>query len=264
MSKMFEKIVVLNSTQPSALRLAPTTDWRFCASELLVPLAYTEMADAAREYPLVFLNDKPLVYALLGFEQGVNAYVADDGRWRAHYRPARLRAYPFALAPVPGQTGRFALVMDADAPQLLQPQGEPLFVGGQPGPELKARKALLEAMAQAEPATRRVVQAIRAAGLLVDRAVQVREPAPDRPALGGFQVIDERALNALPDAAFAALRQAGALPLVYAHLLSMANLRQGALAGRYPELLRTAGAANATGQRPSDMDSLLRGLRLLS
>jgi len=258
---MFKNVLPLTAEKQTTLLLAPTTDWRFSANELLVPLAYTEMADAAREYPLVFLKDKPLVYALLGFEQGTNAYVADDGRWRAHYLPARLRAYPFALAPVPEQAGRFAIVMDADAPQLQQAQGEPLFVDGRPGPVLAARKALLEAMAQAEPATRRMVQAIRAAGLLVDRAVQVREPTLERPALGGFQVIDEHKLNALPDAAFATLRKEGALPLVYAHLLSMANLRQGAIAGKYPEM--QCDGALTTPHLP-DMNGLLRGLWSLS
>ncbi len=253
---MFKHVLALNAQKPPKLRLAPTTDWRFCASELLVPLAYNEMADAAREYPLVFLKDKPVYYALLGFEQGVNAYVAEDGHWRAHYVPARLRAYPFALAPVPETADQFALVMDADAPQLQQTEGELLFMQGQPGSALKARSVLLQAMAKADPTTRRMVQAIRSAGLLVARAVQVRQPSPARPALGGFEVIDEQKLNALPDDAFAALRKAGALPLVYAHLLSMANLRQGPLAGKYPEL----SAAASQRQPAQSMDALLAGL----
>ena len=254
--KMFKRTVALIPAQHEMLQLGTSTDWRFCADELLMPLACNEMADAAREYPLVFLKDQSLFYTLLGFEQAVNAYVAEDGHWRAHYVPARLRAYPFALAPVPETADQFALVMDADAPQLQQTEGEPLFVQGQPGPALKARIALLQAMAKADPTTRRMVQAIRSAGLLVARAVQVRQPSPERPALGGFEVIDEQKLNALPDDAFAALRKAGALPLVYAHLLSMANLRQGPLAGKYPEL----SAAASQRQPAQSMDALLAGL----
>jgi len=66
--------------------------------------------------------------------------------------------------------------------------------------------------------------------------VQVRHPDVSTPSLGGFEVVDEKALNGLSPEAHLRLRDAGALPLVYAHLLSLANLRQGALAGKYPEL----------------------------
>jgi hypothetical protein len=257
---MFKKVLLLNPAEAEDRHFHSVTSWQFAANELLIPLAYFEMADAAREYPLVFLKDKPVFYALLGFEKGVNAYVADDGHWRARYIPARLRAYPIALAPVKESPGKFALVADADAPQLsneAKAGSEPLFINGKPSPALQARIDLLQALQKAEPATQKLVQAIRDADLLVDRAIQVKTPGADHPALGGFQVIDEKKLNAVSDAKFNKLRKAGALPLVYAHLLSMANLRQGAIAGKYPELATPGDQV----RRPTpDMDDLLKGV----
>jgi hypothetical protein len=261
MQKVTKQFLALNPAQQSDLKLLPSADWHFAANELLIPLAYSEMADAAREYPLVFLKDKPVFYALLGFEKGVNAYVADDGHWRARYIPARLRAYPIALAPVKESPGKFAIVADADAPQLsneAKAGSEPLFINGKPSPALQARIDLLQALQKAEPATQKLVQAIRDADLLVDRAIQVKMPSADHPALGGFQVIDEKKLYGLSDAKYNKLRKAGALPLVYAHLLSMANLRQGAIAGKYPEL---ATPGDQVGRpAPADMDDLLKGV----
>ena len=236
---MFNKTISVSAAKQASLNVAGTHHWQFAANELLVPLAFSEMADAAREYPLVFLPGKPLFYALLGFERGVNAYVANDGHWRARYIPARLRAYPFALAPVKEWPGKFAIVADAEAPQLVDTGdagGAPLFVNGKPSEALQARIDLLQVLQKSEPATASMVQAIRNTGVLVDRVVQVKSPSADHPSLGGFQVVDEKKLNALPLEALDSLRQAGALPLVYAHLLSMANLRQGAIAGKYPEL----------------------------
>lgn len=56
-------------------------------------------------------------------------------------------------------------------------------------------------------------------------------------------MVDEKKLNQLPDADFVSLRNKGALPFVYAHLLSWANFRQGPLAGMYPALAQKTSAS---------------------
>ena len=252
---MFRKNSVLRPADHGSLRVVPTRDWRFAAGEIVVPLVFSEMADAAREYPLIFLPGKTLYYALTGFEQGVNAYVDAEGRWMAAYIPARLRAYPFALTAVPEQPARYALVLDAEAPQLQTEEGERLFAGDDLSEPVKQRLRLLELMQKAEATTHRLVAAIRDAGLLVQRSVRVRNPDAATPALGGFEVVDERKLNGLAAEEFEKLRATGALPLIYAHLLSLANLRQGALARKYPELGRTT--------ESEDMDRMLAADRFV-
>lgn len=219
------------------LTLQPTTDYGFAAGRMFIPVVLPEIADVAREYPLVFISDQPLPVALTGIERDRNAYVGEDGSWHAQYIPASIRAYPFALARTDKRDGEYAIVIDADAPQLADRVGSPLFDSrGQPMPILRARMELLKKTTAAEPATRKMVETLRASGLLVDRAIQIKRPDHDDAQIAGIQVIDERKLNGLPGDAFLKLRDSGLLPLIYAHLLSMANLRQGAIAGRYPDL----------------------------
>lgn len=237
---MFKQLIPLRAEEHGELRLAETTDWRFAAQEMVVPIVFTEMADAAREYPLIFLKDKPLVCALTGVEQGVNAYIDGEGRWVANYIPARLRAYPFNLGNIPGKPNEFAIVFDAEAPQLLSAQGSLLFKDGQPSDFLNRRTELLKNLHRAEAATRSMVETIRSAGLLVDRSVRMQRRDKQDLHVGGMQVVDEKKLNQLPHEAFARLRDKGVLALIYAHLLSMANLRQGVIGGKYPQLRKQA------------------------
>lgn len=233
---MFTNKLLLRADEHGDVRVANTLDWRFAAEEMVVPVVFREMADLAREYPLVFLAGKPMLYALTGVEQGVNAYVAEDGRWLASYVPARLRAYPFALTPVPGEEDQFALVLDADAEQALSSDGNRLYENGKPSDFLNERMQLLKMMQRAESVTKGMVDIIRDAGLLVERNITVRREALAAIQVKGLQVIDEKAFNDLSPEKFLELRDQGLLPLIYSHLISMANLRLGPIAGMYPEL----------------------------
>src|SRR5690606_6219718 len=77
---------------------------------------------------------------------------------------------------------------------------------------------------------------IDALGLLVERTIQVSKGGKLTNVVKGLKVVDEKKLNQLPEADFVSLRNKGALPLVYAHLLSWANFRQCPLAVKYPDL----------------------------
>lgn len=233
---MFKKPLLLKVTEHAGLTVAETTDWRFAANEMLVPVAFSEMADIAREYPLVFLNGKPLAYALTGIEQGVNAYVTDDGKWLATYIPAQLRCYPIGLTPIPSKPDEFAIIADADAPQIVSQTGKLLFENGQPSAFLQQRLDLLKTLQQAERVTQALVKVIQDAGLLKDQNITVKKAGQQTTQIKGLQIVDEQKLNTLPHEAFAKLRDQGALPLIYAHLLSLANLRQGPIAGKYPQM----------------------------
>jgi hypothetical protein len=232
---MFENLALLKPAEHGGLRLSPTHDYRFAARELLVPIVFSELADIAREYPLLFVENQALPCALLGFEQGANAYVGrDDGRWLAQYIPGRIRAYPFTLVRNPDQPDQFGMAVDIAAPTISSTTGEPLFVGDRPSPALSGVLKLLEELQKAEATTRHLVRMIRDADLLVSRVVQIKKGGPQDTRLTGLEFIDEKKLNQLPHDAFNRLRDGGVLPLIYAHLLSFANLRRGPLHGHQP------------------------------
>lgn len=252
---MFERKEALKPAQHGGLRVFETNDYSYARGEVLAPIVIDEMADIAREYPIVFPdNQSGLPCALLGIEDGQNAYVDDHGRWQGIYIPAHIRRYPFMLgkagqaaAPAAQDKDRYIVLFDPDAPHFQDANGHPVFtLAGELTPHAQRRLALLESIQKAVPATQALVAAIDALGLLVERTIQVNKGGKLTNVVKGLKVVDEKKLNQLPDADFVSLRNKGALPLVYAHLLSWANFRQGPLAGKYPDL-----AAKADSKQPS-------------
>ncbi|MEA2120094.1 SapC family protein [Halovibrio sp. HP20-50] len=251
---MFRTPQVLKAQAHANLTLTPSEKYHFASGELFVPIVYSEMADVAREYPLVFLKDRALPVALTGIEQGVNAYVAEEGKWLANYIPGRIRAYPFALTEVPEKQGEFAIAFDSEAEQLGTDDGQPLFdANGKPSTTLQARIDLLQQMKQQEARTAQMLKTLRDFGILIERAIRIKRADGEDSQLTGMEVVDEKALNNLPLGTFGELRDQGLLPLIYAHLLSMANLRHGAIAGKYPQMAQPQ--AKAT-QGPMTSDEL--------
>lgn len=103
--------------------MCSSNDYSYARAETLAPFVFDEMSDLAREYPIVFPDNKSdLPSVLLGLEAGKNTYVADDdGRWVATYIPAHIRRYPFLLGTTgqaEGQDKRFLVFFDPDAPHL--------------------------------------------------------------------------------------------------------------------------------------------------
>lgn len=252
---MLKSLKPLRHAEHGALLLQAATDYGFARDLLLAPLALPELALVAREYPIIFPSkspsqspsEGPSLAALLGLEAGRNAYIAPKGQWMARYVPAFVRQYPFGLgrhkAGADGQQ-RFSLMLDTESPLLSLDKGAQLFNADKsPAPVVASALKLLEAFEQSRPATQAVVQAIEDAGLLVERVLRLQpDNASDQPKrVTGIRVIDETKLNALKDKSFNALRKAGALPVVYAHLLSWSNFQNGPIARAYPR----AGTATA-------------------
>lgn len=248
---MYKKLTPLKTTDHADLRLLPVTDYGFARTELVAPIVMDEIVDVAREYPIVFPVGSQLPVALMGVEKDANAYVGVDGKWLATYIPAHIRQYPLATTRVPPQAtqsddaakaerakareGRLVVLIDEAAPVLSRSEGQPLF--GQDGKLAPVGEQLMRLMNQMQASagrTQRLVQAINAAGLLVERAIHIKRQGEADRQVTGIRVIDEVALNKLDDAAFNSLRMRGALPLIYASLLSWANFRQGPIGKSHP------------------------------
>ncbi len=245
---MFKQTAALKHDEHANLKILETNDYSYAREVLLAPIVVSEIANVAREFPIVFPeNETRLPCALMGLEAGHNAYVGEDGRWLANYIPAHVRRYPFILAHLEktdASEERFVIAFDPQAPQLNTSNGHAIFAqGGELSEHMQRRMKLLEHIQRSMPLTRRLVEAIDAAGLLAERVITLSRDGKPTHQIKGMRVIDEEKLNALPHEAFAALRDQGALPLVYAHLLSWASFRQGPLAGMYPALTRPAAPA---------------------
>lgn len=200
----------------------------FAAKTNLVPIAGAELGEVAKSFPLAFVANegKQILVALLGFMPGENLFVAPDGRWLAPYVPAALRAYPFRLAQQSGQPDNFALMVD-EASGLVTDigvqAGTPFFgEDGNAHPQTAEVMDFLVKTKRSGDALNRVVEAIEQHGLIEPWPLVLKDGNNQRN-VAGLGRINEKALNALPDDAFLALRHAGALPVAYAQLISSKN-----------------------------------------
>jgi hypothetical protein len=237
---MYKKNAVLRIVEHAQMTLRDDQDYYFARETMMIPILISELADIAREYPIVFPAEQTLPHALLGLEPGSNAYVGEDGSWRAHYIPLFIRRYPFAMAPVPEKDNpdgelRFVVAFDSEAPQLNVAGGQLLFNSeGSPTPLLQARINLLETIERDRRRTEQQITMLEKCGLLKDRFIKITRPNQQPYQVKGLRVIDEAGLNAMAAEDFLKVRHL--LPLIYSQLLSWANFQQGPIAGKYPQL----------------------------
>lgn len=219
--------------RPQVLTAGTHGAWRirlgglgFAAHAQYVPVVTSEFAEAGLDYPLLFLPGENLPLALLGL-QPRNRLVRGE-YWRPDaYVPAYVRRYPFSLTPL--HTGGIALSIDTEAPHLVKSgqDGEPLFVGDKPGPVLEQAWQFCETFAREAEATEAFVKLLWEQKLLVERELQIDVPNQPQTGLSGFYVVDVAAFAALPDALLGQWHRNGVLPLIYAHLSSLARIRPG-------------------------------------
>ena len=226
-------LVPLSSEKHRGLRLNEVQPYHFARTLMLCPVVSGEIRELAREYVIVFGKEGGVPQALLGTEEGVNAYVAESGHWLARYVPAHVRRHPFYAATTSSDASgpqTFTIAIDESAPHLGSGAGEPLFTAeGAPTPVLEKVKAVLASLHKDFEASRRMVAQLEEAGLLVDRNVHVRSRQGAERNLAGLRLVDGEKLAKLEAESLARLHRSGALMLVYAHLMSLTNLRDGVL-----------------------------------
>lgn len=204
------------------------TDYRFAAGAQTAQIAAAELSHCCRTFPLAFIEHggKRVLVALLGLLPGRNLFVAPDGRWVGGYIPAIVRGYPFQLA---GTDDRqlvlcidegSGLVTDAAAGGKAVP-----FFGEDGKPHAETQKIFegLRLTHQGIAAVDRAVAALAGQELLEPWPLKVADDGAGK-TLNGLGRISEKKLNALDGEQLVRLREAGALAIAYAQLLSMGNV----------------------------------------
>jgi len=233
---MTESYALLNSQTHADLRYNPAKGYSFAAQLMSVPTTLGEAKHIAREYVLVFDKKTERMYALLGGQKNVNAYVNDRGQWLGRYIPAQIRAYPFTATPIPRQDGdnngdeRLAILIDTNAPHFSDPRGERLFGDqGQLSPALEKIQKILMNMRLDAKRTSTLIKQLDEQGLLVEQKIDIKGTSTS---LQGFRVVDSNKLLALPPQPLAELNTSGALILAYTQLFSLLNLEKSTLTER--------------------------------
>lgn len=195
-----------------------------------IPATVEEFPLLQRHYPIVFsVGDNPVPLALMGMNEGVNAFLDADGVLidRSVYVPAYLRRYPFLLARLTPDTDELSLCVDPTSGAVGDfEDGEPLFDGDQPS---EATKAILQFCEQFETAGQRTsafMDELRSSGLLMEGEVAIQPEGQEQPFIyRGFQMVDEEKLRELRGDELRKMNQNGMLGLVFAHLFSLSQTR---------------------------------------
>ena len=178
LSTVNNDLVILHREAHGHLKLnRAAPDFGFARDSVTVALTVAELPAACAEYPCVMARQPDGALSLLavtGLQAGHNLFVAADGAWQGQYLPATLATWPFRLVRE-SDDGRFLVAV---RPEALNPSvGDPLFnAEGQELPWLLERLRQLTETDAGMGATTAQLAQLDAAGVLVDRSLQVILP----------------------------------------------------------------------------------------
>ena len=220
----------LNLEQHGKMKVRGVTSMPELGRTHAVPLTVDEFALVQRHFPIVFsVGDAPVPIALMGLNEGVNVFLDENGRATDPnlYIPAYLRRYPFLLAKLRPDSDELSLCYDPTSGAVGDfAEGEPLFDGDQPS---AATQAILQFCEQFEAAglrTNAFVEDLQKSDLLMDGEVAIQPEGFEQPFVyRGVRMVDEEKVRNLRGDELRKMNQNGMLPLIFAHLFSLTQMR---------------------------------------
>lgn len=221
----------LSSQLHADFRAKPQDKAPFLVNQHAIPITVDEFALAQRFMPIVFSSgDEPIPLALMGLNEGVNVFVDNEGALLDNtlYVPAYIRRYPYMLARLTPDAQELSLCFDPTYEAIGKlDDGEALFADGQPTEFTKNVLQFNEMFEQAGARTQSFMNELKESGLLMDGEVTIQPQGADKPFIyRGFQMVDENKLTDLRGDTLRKMSQSGMLPLLYAHLFSLALMRE--------------------------------------
>jgi hypothetical protein len=226
----YNSIEPLNVSQHGKMKVRTVLRMAQVGRTHAIPVTVDEFTLVQRYYPIVFsVGDTPIPIALMGLNEGVNVFLDENGRpLDTHiYIPAYVRRYPFLLARLMPDSDELSLCFDPAADAVGEfAEGEALFDGESPS---EATKAILQFCEQFESAGQRTgafMDELVKADLLMDGEVAIQPEGVQQPFVyRGFRMVDEEKLRNLRGDELRKMNQNGLLPLIYAHLFSLGQMR---------------------------------------
>lgn len=221
MPMFYSEVRPLDMERDANLHVSAPKHFNFTAKTNAIPLLTDEFPMAAAHYPIVFAaGDSPVPAAVVGLTQDKNLFLDEEGQWLGgSYLPAYVRRYPFLLMDDPDQK-QYVLCID-ETSDMLGSQGEyALFKDSKPTPFTQSAMTFCATLRQQGEATDEFVKALRDYNLLMPNDAQIDMPNGSKLQLAGFQVIDPKKFDLLPDNVYLSWRRKGWIGLIFAHLLS--------------------------------------------
>ena len=226
---LYNALEPINQQQHGDKRLVAIDSAPHIASAHAIPVTVDEFSLLQRTYPIVFsVGENPVPLALMGLNEGVNTFLDEKGMLTEPvYLPAYLRRYPFLLAQLSEGSDELSLCVDPTSGVIGDgPDGDPIFDGAQPSEKVKAILEFCEQFEAAGQRTAAFMAELVKSGLLMDGEVAIQPDGSDQPFVyRGFQMIDEEKLREMRGDELRKMNQNGMLPLLFAHLFSLAQIR---------------------------------------
>lgn len=226
-AQFFKKPVAVNRDLHRKARLGSEPDFRFAQNINCVALTLVEFTEACKEYPIVFaaIGDKHVPVALLGLRDDENLFIDAAGQWDARYIPASVRRYPFVLANN-GPSGWLVCVDEASR-AFNAADGQALFdEAGKSQPVLDGALSFLQAFQVEFTRTEAFMALLAEHQLLTEMTAKFDLKDGRGFMVKGLFLIDEKKFQALDAAVLQRLVASADAAWIYAHLISMSNLRR--------------------------------------
>jgi hypothetical protein len=226
-AQFYQKPVAVNRDIHRHAKIGPVPDFGFATKINCVALTLVEFTEACKEYPIVFaaIGERHVPVALLGLREHENLYVDGAGKWEARYIPASVRRYPFVLAEN-GSAG-WVVCVDEASSAFNAAGGQPLFdEAGKNTALLDGALNFLRAFQTEFARTDQFVKTLDTHQLLTEMSAKFDLKDGRSFVVKGLHVIDEKKFKALDSATLHALVQSADAAWIYAHLISMSNLRR--------------------------------------
>jgi len=220
----------LSSEVHAHYKVKPSDTAPFLVNQHAIPVTVEEFPLIQRHMPIVFsAGDDAIPIALMGLNEGVNVFMSEEGRLADDtiYVPAYVRRYPYMLARLRPDADELSLCFDPSSPTIgAFDDGDPLFTDGQPSELTKNILTFNENFEQAAARTGQFMKEVKELDLLMEGEVTIQQDGIEQPFVyRGFQMIDEKKLAELRGDQLRKISQSGMLPLLYAHLFSLALMR---------------------------------------
>lgn len=191
------------------------------------PVVVQEFLTASQEFPIVFIKDASTgqfkAIALLGLKPEENLFF-DEKKWQGSYVPKALTLYPFLIHQAEGED-RALLCFDEDSPLVNDTSGDALFdENGVQNKWLTAKGEAVVDYVEKSETTQQFIKMLLDKELLSSQTLNLKLEGQEEYTLGGLYVIDEQKLNDLSDNDYLELRKTGALPAIYASIMSMQRI----------------------------------------
>ncbi|WP_261845075.1 SapC family protein [Aliamphritea ceti] len=239
----YNKITALSHRTHGACYLDNNVGFHFAKEANSVPVGVNEFASACHSFPIVFLleDNEAVPIIVLAIQANLNQWVSAEGEWSGQYIPAYIRRYPFIA--VRTDESELTLCIDEKSDKLNRDgRGIPLFEGEKPSEFLKQILKFTEAF-EAERDRNQMLSALLQELDLLEPAQLNAKPEAERTILSGFWVVSRARLEQLDQESVARLHKAGALELIYQHLLSLKCFQQLKLEQKQSDNAIAEGAA---------------------